>query len=760
MSTIPAPLTDLYGPEWQDADAISASISQGGWTPQQYRILISFFVRDRQRENAQFALTRALEDHPFSPELRATRGDILAAHAMYEEAVEEWHQAARELPDHSRLFQARLAWLAIRRRDFRAARQIAAFADGIEHPDMAICRLLMCPDAHANLNASQGATDTIVDCARLTVGMASGRPDGIGRRFPYAWVSLAIWCPETVPQAIASFYRALQQGEHIPGHTVEVLGPEYPVVPLTAARQNDGPIRRLKLLRKALEWHPGNALLLDEYLITRPDDAWLAAHIERHRLIPPETAVRALNHGSNGDALLNPPFLESYRDRHIPLQLTALGGADRVGASAYILTYAGRSLLLDCGLHPARSGSLAYPELDQWQGTIDAIVLSHGHLDHVGAISKVHNRWPYAPICCTAETKGFVSLLLGDMSRIRHLDHDRETYADVIEAEEREAALSHMDTLAYGKWTRLFPDCSIRLHPAGHICGAAMVEVRWHGLTILYTGDYCLHNQNVVRGTDLYSLPATPDLLISEATYACRSRCPTWQEQLSCLREAIIKVLRGSGTVLLPCFAIGRSQELVMELSRMSAEGQLPKNTPLYLSGLAYEACRRVAAMDMTFAGRMAAFRRLRPEEVSAEPCVIVASSGMMVRGSASAKIAKKLISMPNSGIFYCGYMDEETERENSSWLTRRGARATIDRFSLSAHVSSEDSLRLFSTLRPHALVLVHWGETDHHKQLDHLRRIRLDTLGGDCLTWSLKQGQDIHPCSPFYWLCSRRKGE
>lgn len=750
---------DLYTANW-DATAIGSLISRGGWTPQQYRILIGYFIKTKEWRQAEDVLTRALEEYPNSLELHATFGDILAAKGMYEEARDEWTHHLIKFTGARTFLDARLAWLAIRLGDINTARDIIAVSMAKRHPDMMGCQYLVDPRGNRlNLEVLKGGTEVIVDHAHLVCGLAQGKPEEVSKHYPYAGASLAIWCPEAIPQAIVRFYQALLQGNKIQEEIVDILGSVFFIVPLLAARSSSDLRYRLRILRKGLNWHPTNQMLLEEYASIHPNDNWLLKHMEKHRLAPPASIIETLNTNFGGGKLLNASFLATYKHDNIDLELNALGGADGIGASAYVLTYRGKSLLLDCGLDPRKTGPRAYPDLDRWLGDIHAIVISHGHLDHCGALPKAHNQWPRAPIFCTETTRDFARLLFEDMLRIRRWEHGRETYADTIEKEEMDRTLKGIQVIPYNEWVEVFAGCRIRLHPGGHVPGAAMIEIEWYGLRIIYTGDFCLHDQQLVKGARPEKLPVGPDLLISEATYASKLTGFSWDNQLQELRQAIFEVLIHQGTVLLPSFAVGRSQELVAELADLSTRGLLPNNPSLYISGLAYEACKRLAAIDTTFSQKMASFKYIHPDDVICGNSVIVASSGMMASGSASARIAETLRKATNSGIFFCGYLDEEAERENNLSLKTNSNNIKIARYSLSAHASSQDLIKLITLLRPRALVMVHWGESRHDIQENYLERLRLMVLNRDCLTWVPQRNLKILPCSPFYWLKNRLKG-
>ena len=462
------------------------------------------------------------------------------------------------------------------------------------------------------------------------------------------------------------------------------------------------------------------------------------------------------------------PFDEEYKG----FKITPLGGGDYIGANSYILTYKGRSLMLDCGLNQNETGGKKYPLIDRYPNGVDAIVVSHGHLDHCGSLPKAHARWN-VPIYCTGPTKDFTGLLFDDMIKISSKNAEKSGDNDSgildaidIEKSEMDATLKAMKTIGYSKWIQVFPgykDCRIRLHPAGHIDGAAMVEIYWDGLTIVFTGDYCMNDQLFTKGAVTDALPRKPDLLISEATYAMKYDEGSWQNKLEGMKAAILKALIKEKPVLLPCFALGKSQELVCAIGKMADEGIIPEDVNLYIKGMAWKACDIAANGEngVVLKKYRRFFKRLREDMVPEAKSITIASSGMLTKGSASYHIAEDLKAEYGAGgfsILFSGYINKNAQEEIERQL---GVKINKKRFSLSAHSAQADIDDLIMELSPKSIMLVHWGNSDDPEQdrRRYLKRLR-GLLHEECLTHIAKDLETVYPCDPCFWLKSSLEEE
>ena len=435
------------------------------------------------------------------------------------------------------------------------------------------------------------------------------------------------------------------------------------------------------------------------------------------------------------------------------ISVVSLGGCEEVGASCHIISYKNYNIMLDCGLKPGNSSKNVFPQLDNYNKNIDAIIISHAHLDHVGGVLKATSIWDKAPIFATKETIEFSEILFNDM-----INHGSDSEIDInisklMEEDALKNALNNMHPINIGMWHRISKDIIFRLHSAGHILGASMVELNINGFTVLYTGDFCLHNQQLVCGCDLLSLPLKPDLLISEATYVGRPFASDWKCQKEKLKNEIINKVENKGSVLLPAFALGRSQELISIIGEMISNMEIKRNYRYYIGGLAETICKKVKELNINgdFEKWFSKFSYLNKRNIPDSNCIIIASSGMLKKGSVSYLVAKKWKEnrwLELYGIYPCGYMDEESENEYQNNL-EQNSDIDCQRFSMSAHANDSDIIKLIEFLNPGIVLFVHWGEKKLSNKKQYISNI-YNKLNTKCFLGLLKNGEKIYPFDYF----------
>jgi Cft2 family RNA processing exonuclease len=277
----------------------------------------------------------------------------------------------------------------------------------------------------------------------------------------------------------------------------------------------------------------------------------------------------------------------------------------------------------------------------------------------------------------------------------------------------------------------LFRDLGqVELIDSGHILGSRMILLEHNGLRVLYTGDLNTRPQLVAAAAPALR-DLQPDVLIMESTYGYREHdwtLPrTWQEQLFVTH--LDRVLRRGGVVLLPAFAVGRSQE-VLGLVASHAQQHPDLSYGVYMDGLSrtvtrcydrhaahlperYQGLRRWIDHRLTMVPEHTRRESLIRDRILGRSNVIIASSGMLKRGSTSYEYARHIASDPRNAIFYTGYLAEDSEA--TAFLAEDQDRADdIDirceqrRFHFSAHAPQEDLLQFVLDLRPQAVILVH----------------------------------------------------
>ena len=283
-----------------------------------------------------------------------------------------------------------------------------------------------------------------------------------------------------------------------------------------------------------------------------------------------------------------------------PIKLTFWGAAGQVTGSMHLLEAAGARFLLDAGLFQGRRKEAAAlnRDLPFDARRIDAVVLSHAHIDHAGRLPLLVNRGFHGPIHATAATRDLCAVMLADSAHIQEKDFEFLTRHERAGAEAeplytmRDAARTQelMVGVPYRRLQHLRKHVTVEFTDAGHILGSASVDVRITEGTqhrLVFSGDIGRNGLPIIRDPDP---PAGPiDTLIIESTYAEREH-ESVQGAEEHLGELVRRVAARGGKILVPAFAVGRTQELVYALNELFRNGKIPR-IPIYIdSPLAIEA--------------------------------------------------------------------------------------------------------------------------------------------------------------------------
>ncbi len=389
--------------------------------------------------------------------------------------------------------------------------------------------------------------------------------------------------------------------------------------------------------------------------------------------------------------------------------IRVLGGARQVGKSAVLLKLRGRNFLLDYGVDI--SGEEPQFPLHVRPKDIDAVILSHAHLDHSGAVPLLY---------VSAEPKLYVSplslsltdLLIADFLKI-------SKYYIPYESTELERMRACSVLAEYGEWLDL-GDVKIRFHNAGHIPGSAMIELEVGGARILYTGDFNLESSCLLAGASLEPFRRA-DLVIMEATYALFEH----PQRSLCEKEfvtSLLEVLDHGGTVLVPAFAVGRAQEIMCVLAKYDI------GYPVYLDGMARTVCDILSGFE-EYVRSPSLFRRalevtrfvkdwrMRKQAVS-EPSVIISPAGML-KGGAALYYMEKIMDDPKNAVFFVSYQVSGSpgrkvlEEGVFTSPTKRGTvKARVEWFDFSSHCGKshlEEAVK--ATPKECKVVIVHSEE-------------------------------------------------
>lgn len=271
------------------------------------------------------------------------------------------------------------------------------------------------------------------------------------------------------------------------------------------------------------------------------------------------------------------------------MKITLLGAAGEVTGSGYLLESGGHSLLIDFGMFQGGedAGAKNAAPCGELAGRLDAILLTHAHLDHTGRLPLLVRAGYRGPVFATAATCEFTQLILKDSAKIQEQDAARETRQRAREGlSEVEPLYYQKDVMEltellrvvpYQKPTEILPGITVRLFDSGHILGSVSAEIAvfedGREKIVLFSGDIG------PRGAPLLEDPIRPEraeLVFMESTYGDRDHRP-YDQTLVEFRELIINALKTGGKILVPTFAVGRAQNLLYELSRMFQSGAIPR---------------------------------------------------------------------------------------------------------------------------------------------------------------------------------------
>jgi Cft2 family RNA processing exonuclease len=429
------------------------------------------------------------------------------------------------------------------------------------------------------------------------------------------------------------------------------------------------------------------------------------------------------------------------------IKFLPLGGADDIGAGCFYLNISGTGILLDCGIHPRKEGPDSLPRFELLNDLpVDFILISHAHQDHIGALPFLIQRFPHVIIYSTVQTKEIAELTLHNAANIlehkssgsglRNYSHEE---IDLLVKSIRTELCGRAFPLA-GMRHESHSPVNITFTDAGHILGAVCILLEHEEKKIFYTGDINLSGQSIMTGSDLSGIGKV-DTLIMESTYASTdsAKLGTWQSEQKRLTREINLILQKGGSVLIPVFSLGKTQELLASLHLMMKKGELTE-TNIYTGGIGREISslydrnryivrRKNKELVLKEIPQINLFEIEDYEQFRKNPGIVLASSGMMLAGTVSFKLLEYWMRHESFAVFIVGYMDSLTpgyrvmnsKRGDEIELTEFGAprkiNCGVERFYFPSHSRREELLKIIDQTQPERIILVH-GE---HQSKDWL---------------------------------------
>jgi KH/beta-lactamase-domain protein len=428
------------------------------------------------------------------------------------------------------------------------------------------------------------------------------------------------------------------------------------------------------------------------------------------------------------------------------VRITTLGCCREVGRAAFILSTPETRVLIDCGDKPGAEDEVPYLQVPEALGSgpssLDAVVLTHAHLDHSALIPLLFKYGYDGPIYCTEPTRDLMGLLTLDYLDVAA----KEGRAPPYESEMVREAIKHCITLDYGDVTDIAPDIKLTFHNAGHILGSAISHFHvGDGLyNVAFSGDIHYEDTRLFNGA-VNEFPRV-ETLVLESTYGGRNDYQTDQaDSERKLKQVIRETTERGGKVLVPAFAVGRSQEIMLVLEEAMRNGEIPQ-VPVHLDGMIWEATAihttypeylRDNLRDRIFHDDANPFladefnhidggEEERQEVADGGPCIILSTSGM-VEGGPIMSWLRHVGGQDDGTMVFVGYQAQGTlgRRIQNGWdeipVNNGGGRAntlslemdvkTVDGFSGHADRQGLENFVRTMNPRPEKVLCVHGDE-------------------------------------------------
>jgi uncharacterized protein len=412
------------------------------------------------------------------------------------------------------------------------------------------------------------------------------------------------------------------------------------------------------------------------------------------------------------------------------VRLTFLGGARQVGRSCILLQTPNSKILLDCGIDVASQGSDKFPYLDVPEfnlNQLDAIVISHAHLDHVGLLPYLYKMGYKGPVYMTPPSRDIAALLALDFIGVAY----KQATKPLFDSTDIKEMVKHSICLNYNEVTDITPDVRLTFYNSGHVLGGALAHFNiGNGLhNLLYTGDFKYARSRLLDPA-IASFPRV-ESVITESTYGAKTDIfPPRAETEDKFIDLVNKTIGREGKVLIPELGLGRAQETMLILEDAMASGKL-KSVPIYIDGMiwdinaihtAYPDFLSSQVKSNVFADKnpfiSEYFQRVgsaqeRKIVIEGGPCIVLATSGMLM-GGASVEYFREFAGNPNNTIIFVCYQGvgslgrqvQDGAKETRMIVEGKEEVVKIEMevetiFGFSAHAGRNELISFFNNMRP-----------------------------------------------------------
>ena len=432
------------------------------------------------------------------------------------------------------------------------------------------------------------------------------------------------------------------------------------------------------------------------------------------------------------------------------MRIVNLNPDSNIGASGWYLNLEGNGLLMDAGTHPKRDGRESLPLYDLIKNEpVDAIAISHCHHDHVGSLPLAIRYYPKAHVLMTELSYFLVERVLHNSVNVMIRQRDElgikeyplYTHNEIDDRAHLFQGFRYnreIEWASFEKSRRGAFSPTLEFYDAGHALGSAGIMVRGQKQTLFFTGDVCFQDQTLLKAARFEGIKA--DVLIMETTRGNRAVRADFQREQEAerLALAIQRVLERKGCVLIPVFALGRTQEILAQLALLMKAGKVPKQ-PIYIGGLgrvfteiydlqAHSTHRQHTNLKLTEALNLGVLEKDVTERMTLSGGrIFVVTAGMMSEKTAAHELALRMIGDERHAIFFVGYADPDTpggrlkasKPGESFHFSPSGGTVTrqceLQDFDLTAHANREDLLDFVEEVAPDTILLGH-GEEDARK--------------------------------------------